>query len=51
VGLNYFRLQRSESKSMWDRISQEKKIAIRWPENETFEFAEVSLFMTVPGDA
>lgn len=51
VGLNYFRLQRSESKSMWDRISQEKKIAIRWPESETFEFSEVSLYMTVPGDA
>lgn len=51
VGLNYFRLLRAESKSMWERIAAEKKVAIRWPENEKFEFTEVHLYMTVPGEA
>ncbi len=50
VGLNYFRLLRTESKSMWDRIVSEKKMALRWPDSEKFEFSEVSLYMTVPGD-
>lgn len=50
VGLNYFRLLRAESKSMWDRIVSEKKMALRWPDSEKFEFSEVSLYMTVPGD-
>lgn len=48
VGLNYFRLLRAESKQMWERIAAEKKVAIRWPESEKFEFAEVHLYMTVP---
>jgi len=47
-GLSYFRLVRTESKSMWDRIVQEKKMAIRWPESEPFEYSEVALYMTVP---
>jgi len=47
VGLNYFRLNRDESERMWERIAQEKTIAIRWPEMETSDF-EITLFMTVP---
>jgi type VI secretion system protein ImpJ len=47
VGLNYFRLNRDESARMWERITQEKTIAIRWPEMETSDF-EITLFMTVP---
>ncbi|HLO40117.1 MAG TPA: type VI secretion system baseplate subunit TssK [Phycisphaerales bacterium] len=50
-GLHYFRLVRADSKTMWDRIVQEKKAAIRWPEGESFDFSEVSLYMTLPGEA
>ena len=49
-GLHYFRLMRADSKSMWDRISQEKKIALTWPDNEQFEYTEVALYMTVPDE-
>jgi type VI secretion system protein ImpJ len=48
-GLHYFRLMRSESQRMWDRIRDEKAMAIRWPEIETSDFA-ITLYMTVPGD-
>ncbi len=47
-GLLYFRLVRSESQKMWDRIAQEKSVAVRWPELETFEFTDMTLYMTVP---
>jgi type VI secretion system protein ImpJ len=47
-GLHYYRLMRADSKTMWERITAEKKVAIRWPEGEAFEFTEVSLYMTVP---
>ena len=47
-GLSYFRLLRTESKTMWERIVQEKKMAIRWPESEPFDYSEVALYMTVP---
>ncbi len=49
-GLHYFRLVRADSKTMWDRIVSEKKAAIRWPEGETFDFTEVALYMTIPGE-
>ncbi|GMV25390.1 MAG: hypothetical protein AMXMBFR58_14210 [Phycisphaerae bacterium] len=49
-GLHYFRLVRPDSKTMWDRIVQERKMAIRWPEGEVFDFTEVSLFMTIPAE-
>lgn len=48
VGLHYFRLVRSESQRMWERIVQEKAIAVRWPELEPLEFTDMSLYMTVP---
>ena len=47
VGLNYFRLNRDESARMWERVSQEKRLAIRWPEMETSDF-DITLYMTVP---
>lgn len=47
-GLHYFRVMRADSKTMWDRIVQEKKSAIRWPEGEAFEFTEVAMYMTIP---
>jgi type VI secretion system ImpJ/VasE family protein len=48
-GLHYFRLMRAESQRMWDRIKDEKSVAIRWPELETSDF-NVSLYMTVAGE-
>ncbi len=47
TGLHYFRLMRADSTRMWERIKQEKSIAIRWEEIETSDF-ELTLFMTVP---
>lgn len=47
TGLHYFRLMRDESKRMWDRIAQEKEIAIWWPEIDTSDFA-ITMYMTVP---
>jgi hypothetical protein len=48
IDLHYFRIDLGESKKMWERVQGEKALAIRWPENEAFEFQEVALYMTVP---
>ena len=47
VGLHYFRVMRSESARLWERIEQEKSIAVRWPGIESSDF-DVTLYMTVP---
>ena len=47
VGLHYFRLMRGESARLWERIRQEKAIAVRWPGIESSDF-DVTLYMTVP---
>jgi predicted component of type VI protein secretion system len=47
VGLHYFRVMRSESTRLWERITQEKACAVRWPGIESSDF-EVTLYMTVP---
>lgn len=47
IGLHYFRLHRSESSRMWERIAKEKAVAARWPGNESSDF-ELTLYMTVP---
>jgi len=47
VGLHYFRLMRADSARMWERIKQEKSIAIRWEGIEASDF-ELALYMTVP---
>ena len=47
VGLHYFRIVRAESARLWDRIQQERAIAVRWPGVETSDF-EITLYMTVP---
>jgi len=47
VGLHYFRVMRSESARLWERIQQEKSIALRWPGIESSDFS-VTLYMTVP---
>ena len=48
IDLHYFRVDIGESKKMWERMTGEKAMAIRWPENENFEYQDVSLYMTVP---
>lgn len=47
VGLHYFRLLRTESARMWERVKEEKKLALKWPDAETSDFS-CSLYMTVP---
>jgi type VI secretion system protein ImpJ len=46
TGLSYFRLMRSDSARMWDRIKEEKDIAVRWPGVEASDYA-VTLYMTM----
>ena len=48
-GLHYFRLGRSESQRMWDRIRDEKAVAIRWPDVATSDYA-ITLYMTITGE-
>lgn len=50
VGLHYFRINRAESERMWDRVKQEKKISLEWPNVDGSDF-QVTLYMTVPGGA
>ncbi len=45
-GLHYFRLLRGESRRMWERIGQEKSMAIRFPGVETTD-AVFTLYMTI----
>jgi len=45
--LHYYRLLRGESQRMWERIKQEKTIAVRWEGIEASDFA-LTLYMTVP---
>jgi predicted component of type VI protein secretion system len=47
VGLHYFRVMRSESARLWERIEQEKSIAVKWPGIESSDFG-LTLYMTVP---
>lgn len=49
-GLHYFRLLRGESRRMWERIGQEKAMAVRFPGVETSDYA-ITLFMTVTEEA
>ena len=47
VGLHYFRLLRAESARVWERVREEKSMAIRWPGMESSDF-KITLYMTVP---
>jgi type VI secretion system protein ImpJ len=47
VGLHYFRVVRAESARLWERIRQEKAMAVRWPGIESSDF-DITLYMTVP---
>ena len=50
VGLHYFRLQRSESARMWERIASEREIAINFQGVESAGFDSATLYMTVPSE-
>ncbi len=45
--LFYYRLMRSESQRMWDRIKDEKTMAVRWPDMQTADY-QMSLYMPIP---
>ncbi len=45
--LYYYRLMRAESQRMWDRIKDEKMMAVRWPDMQTSDF-QLSLYMPIP---
>jgi type VI secretion system ImpJ/VasE family protein len=45
--LFYYRLMRSESARMWDRIKEEKTMAIRWQDMQTADYA-LTLYMPIP---
>lgn len=45
--LYYYRLMRSESQRMWDRIKDEKAMAVRWPDMQTADY-QLSLYMPIP---
>ena len=47
TGLIYFRLMRSESARMWERVAEEKSLSARWPGLDTSDF-KLTLYMTVP---
>ena len=49
-GLHYFRLLRGESRRMWERIGQEKSMAIRFPDVATSDY-NVTLYMTITEEA
>jgi type VI secretion system ImpJ/VasE family protein len=45
--LYYYRLMRSESQRMWDRIKDEKVMAARWPDMQTSDY-QMALYMPIP---
>ena len=45
--LYYYRLMRAESQRMWDRIKDEKVLAVRWPDMQTSDY-QMSLYMPIP---
>jgi len=47
AGLYYFRLDTTESPRMWEQISKEREIAVRWNGLETSDY-ELSLYMPLP---
>lgn len=48
MDLHYFRVVVGESQRMWERVVQEKALAIRWAEGEPFEYQDIQLYMSVP---
>ncbi|MCC5787631.1 MAG: type VI secretion system baseplate subunit TssK [Phycisphaerales bacterium] len=48
VGLNYFRIERAQSQRAWDRIMQEKQVALKFPGSDQGRFESVAIYMTVP---
>lgn len=48
VDQHYFKLDLAQSQKMWERLSGEKAIAVRWSELEPLDYQDISLYMTVP---
>lgn len=46
--LHYYRIDLKQSQKMWERVQQEKSMALRWSELETLDYSDISLYMTVP---
>lgn len=46
--LHYFRVDLGQGEKMWERVKNEKALAIRWPELEPLDYQDISLYMTVP---
>ena len=47
-GQSPFRLMRAESARHWERVEQDKALAVRWPEMDSCDY-ELTLYMTTPG--
>lgn len=47
TGLTYFRLLRGESARMWERITAEKSVSIRWPGMESSDY-KLALYLVIP---
>ncbi len=45
--LYYYRLMRADSQRMWDRIKDEKMMAVRWPDMQTADY-QMALYMPIP---
>ena len=48
AGLHYFRIQRSKSERIWDRIKNEKELSIVWPEFASCDY-QITLYLVLPG--
>jgi type VI secretion system protein ImpJ len=46
-GLHYFRVMRTESHQLWDRVQKECEVSIRWPEHAASDF-EITLVLVLP---
>jgi len=46
--LHYYRVDIGQSQKMWERVQQEKSMALRWSELEQLDYSDISLYMTIP---
>lgn len=49
-GLHYFRLMRDESRRMWDRVVEERDVAVWWPEAENVDWSLALYLTTIDGN-
>jgi len=48
-GLHYFRLMRDESRRMWERIAEERDVAVWWPDAENVDWSLALYLVTTDG--